>query len=106
PDQFNKLIPQFLEYSKPSELEDFYELSVTINGNKIYYYWMNFFIRDDTYLWEVYVSSQNEICIIGCEQRIRFLCEYMLHPYKYDGLQKKYEIIAGMFNNEESKIKF
>ncbi|WP_323028509.1 hypothetical protein [Gelidibacter japonicus] len=106
PIEYDALISSYFEFDDPEGLREFYEMSTLINGTELFYYMMNFFIKDDTNLWEIYVSIEHELSIIGCLNRINFLIGFVLNPYGNEDLHRKMTIISDKFNNEISKIEF
>ncbi|MNR19135.1 hypothetical protein D3C85_1359030 [compost metagenome] len=81
-------------------------MGTNVNGNELLYYMINFFINDSSKLWEIYVSIENELSIIGCSNQINSLFEVIFNPYGDESLEQKYKIIGDMFNDEKSKLEF
>jgi len=106
PLEYNSLVPNRIELIDSNNLDDFYKMGTNVNGTELLYYMINFFIDDNSGLWEIYVSIENELSIIGCSNEISSLFEVIFNPYKEESLEKKYKIIGDMFSDEKSKIEF
>lgn len=106
PKEYSSLIPNRIDISKEINLDNFYEITLNINGNDLSYYMMNFFICDDSMQWEIYVSLENELSIFACSKEINSLLEVIFSPYAEENIEQKYKIIGDMFGNEELKLKF
>ncbi|TPG38202.1 hypothetical protein [Flavobacterium pectinovorum] len=106
PLEYNSLVPNRIELTDSSNLSNFYEMSANVNEAGLMYYMLNFFINDSSELWEIYVSLENELSVIGCSKEISSLFEVLFNPYKDESVQLKYKIIGDMFDDEELKILF
>jgi hypothetical protein len=106
PLEYNLLVPNRIELINSNNLDDFYEMGTNVNGNELLYYMINFFIDDNSGLWEIYISIENEISIIGCSNQISSLFEVIFNPYEEESLEQKYKIITDMFSSEKVKIEF
>lgn len=106
PLEYNSLVPNKIELTDSNNLDDFYEMGTNVKGTELLYYMINFFINDSSELWEIYVSLENELSIIGCSKQISSLFEVIFNPYKEESLEQKYKIIGDMFNDEKLKLKF
>lgn len=106
PLEYSSLVPNKIELIDSDNLDDFYEMGTDVDGNELLYYMINFFINDSSGLWEIYVSIENEISIIGCSNQISSLFEVIFNPYEEESLKQKYKIISDMFSNEKVKIEF
>lgn len=87
-------------------INEFYEKEFEINGDRLVLCLFDYFMHDNSNLWEGYVSSNNDICIIGCNNEINSLFEVIFAPYQEENLEQKYKGIGGILENEKSKKEF
>lgn len=106
PVEYKSLVPNKIELTDSNNLGDFYEMSTNVNGTELFYYMINFFINDNSELWEIYVSLEKELSIIGCSKQISSIFEVIFKPYEDESVNQKYKIIGDMFNDEKSKLVF
>ena len=94
-----------IKYINPTKdiIKKFYEMEIEVNNKKIPIYCLNHFIIDDSHKWEVYVSLENELSIIGCSNSIKSLFETIFKPYKEENLDVKFKIIGDMFSDENTR---
>lgn len=92
-----------IEVDTAYKLDDFFNEELLVNDSKIPLFMINLFIRDTSKLWEIYVSSEHELSIIGCHEVVSPLVEETINPYKEEDLDKKIKIIGDMFNDKSEK---
>lgn len=96
-DEYELYVPKEIVLSSAEELNNFYEMKTNLDSNEVFYYMFNFFISDCTKSWEIYVSLENELSIIGCSNELNSLFEIIFNPYEEESLDKKYKIIGDKF---------
>jgi hypothetical protein len=97
-------ITNTIEIFKPESLNSFYGMQIASGG--LYYYMIDFFISDESKLWEIYVSLENELSIIGCSNKAGSTFELIFKPYEDESLRTKYKLVTDMFSDEHLKKQF
>lgn len=105
PSQYQHSVPNTMDISNPYNLKKFYEMK-THDKDNLSYYMLNFFISDNSNLWEIYVSLENELSIIACSEKVCSLFEVVFKPYENENIDQKYKIITDMFGNDIDKKLF
>lgn len=100
------VVPRNIVITNPIKLDEYYETDVSINETLVPLYMINFFIYDNSRLWEIYVSIEHELCIIGCNDNVNSILEIVVNPYEEESIEQKIKIIGDKFKDPNVKKEY
>lgn len=91
-------------FTKPfnNELKLFHQSE--INDFPIFY--INHFVYDNSFQWEIFISVENEISIIGVDKSVNEIFKNIFEPYKDESIDVKLKIITDQFVDLSLKTQF
>jgi hypothetical protein len=101
---FNKSFK--FECPDKNTLKGFYERELVIDDRNVPIYCLNHFIYDEKGGWEIYVSLENEMSILGCSNNLKSVFVNLFEPYKEESLQTKLKIIGDRFSDKKIRDDF
>lgn len=108
PPEYKFIIESRVNIDDPisASLNNFYNLEFHLGQNMVPLYAFDYFVTDNTGVWELYVSSNNELCIFGCDENVNSAFEVIYEPYGEETLSAKYEFLKLRFNDEAASEDF
>ena len=90
----------------PLQLNEVYDMEILIGSENVPLFMIDFFISDNFRKWEIYVSLENELSIIACDNEVSCMLEVILKPYEDEDFEQKCKIIGDKFDNKKFKNDF
>jgi hypothetical protein len=95
-----------LIYKSVDDFMSFYDKNAKSNSSEFLICMMDFSISDESNSWEIFVSAENELSILGCSDSILKMFREIVAPYNEESLLKKLKIIGDRFQDINDSVNF